>query len=242
MVLGKLKEAKGDFIMKTIWKGTISFGLVNIPVHLYSTSSEPFGFRLLHKVCHTPIQYKRWCPNCQIEVAWQDVVKGVAGEDKVYTVVPSETLEELKPEKSDVIEILEFVPEEALAPLYLECHYYVLPAKETDKAFFLFCAALQESDLIAIGRFVLLTNEHICAISPYKKGLLLSTLNYAYEIKEFKKIEELQPPTRITQKELKIAKQLIDQLTHKRFDMSKYKSPFAESLKKHMQELGDKEE
>ncbi|MES1224323.1 MAG: Ku protein, partial [Bacteroidota bacterium] len=114
--------------MKAIWKGSISFGLVSIPVHLYSAiSSQSLGFKLLHGKCHTAINYLRWCPKCKIDVKWEDIVKGMPVKDGGYIVLTKEKLEELKPEKSDLIEIAEFVALDQLSPIFQDDHYYLLP-------------------------------------------------------------------------------------------------------------------
>lgn len=223
--------------MKSIWKGSISFGLVNIPVTLYSAiSSQTLGFKLLHDACHTPIKYQRWCSHCDVEVPWENIVKGMPLENGTFFIITKEKLEELKPAKSDRLEIKEFIPSTELSFIYIDNHYYLLPTKETDKAFFLFFETLKTVDLIAIGVFVLREKEHLCAINPYKKGLLLSTLNYSYEIKELKKLDELSSPEKITASELNLAKQLVKQLTKKKFDISKYKDTFAQKLKARIKE------
>ena len=123
--------------MKSIWKGSISFGLVTIPVRLYSAVKEhAIGFTLLHNKCHTPITYKRWCEHCKKEVPWADVVKGLKQEDGSYAILTQEKLKELKPKTTDSVSIVEFVSANQIETIYLEHHYYLGPEKAGEKSFY----------------------------------------------------------------------------------------------------------
>ncbi len=221
----------------SVWKGSISFGLVNINVELYSAiKPHSIGFKLLHAKCHTPIKYLRWCPKCQKEVAWQDVVKGLEMENGKYFIITKENLEKLKPQKTDYIRISEFINNSDLLPIYLDQHYYLAPAKVTDRAFFLLKATIEKMDKIAIGQFVMRDKQYVCAIQSFKNTLLLSTLNYEYEIKHVNKVEDLKVP-KIEAEELKLAEQLVNKLTSKKFDMSKYKDEFMVQLQKRIKQM-----
>lgn len=224
--------------MKAVWSGTISFGLVNIPVQLFSAIQEhTFGFRLLHKKCHTPLTYHRYCPHCKKDVTWDETVKGLEQDDGTYLILTKEEIENLKPKKSDTIEIKEFVDHTQIHMLYINSHYYMAPIKKAEKAFFLFCEALKQSGKVAVGQFVMREKEYVVAINPYENILLLNTLNYDYEIRDIKDIALPAKTPKIEKKELKLAEQLIKQLTHKTFDLSKYKNTFAQSLKKAIKDL-----
>jgi DNA end-binding protein Ku len=223
--------------MKAIWSGTISFGLVNIPVQLFSAVQEHvFGFRLLHKKCHTPLTYHRYCPHCKKDVTWDETVKGLEQDDGSYLILTKEEINELKPEKSDTIEIKEFVDRTQIQLIYIDSHYYMAPTKKAEKAFFLFCEALKQSGKVAVGQFVMREKEYVVAINPYKNTLLLNTLNYDYEIRAIKEVPLPAKKPKVDKKELKLAEQLIKQLTRKTFDLSKYKDTFAQSLKKAIKE------
>lgn len=225
---------QGDVGMKAIWTGAISFGLVNIPVRLYSAVQEhAIKFTLLCKKCNSPIAYERWCRNCNKEVAWHDIVKGLKLADGSYFVLTQEKIHELKPIKSETIDIKEFVESSEIKVIYLEHHYYLAPSKEGEKGFFLFKQALQEMNRVAIGTFVMRDKEYVCALTPYDKTILLTTLNYGFEIRSIDEIAELQKPMpKLDKEELQLAEQLIDQLTHKKFDLNKYKDTFAIELSK----------
>lgn len=219
--------------MKTIWNGSISFGLVTIPVKLYSAiQAHTFGFRLLHKKCNTPLEFHRWCTRCKKEIAWKDAVKALAEENGSYSVFSQETLETFKPEKSDLISIESFVDSSLIEPIYYEHHFYLAPDAKGIKSFFVLQKALAATHKVAIGKFSMHEKEYVCAIHAYESVLLLSTLHYAYEIRSLKEAIGSIKKTSITKRELDLAHKLINQLTIKTFNIKKYKDEFAEKLKK----------
>lgn len=216
-----------------VWKGTINFGLVSIPIELYSAiQPHAIGFKMLHKKCNTPISNKRWCAHCDSEIAWEEIVKGLKLPDGSYFVITKENLEKLKPEKTDTIDVMEFVDTKEIPTVYFDQHYYVIPQKSTDKAFFLLTRALKERKQSAIGQFVLRDKEHMCFIQPYKTALLMTTLNYDYEVKELDLLDQLKVPSKPDKEELKLAELLIDKLYKQTFDMSQFKDTFASRLAK----------
>lgn len=224
--------------MKTIWKGSISFGLVNIPIQLYSaTKSQSISFKLLHEECLTPVKNKRWCSTCDKEVRWDETVKGYELPDGTYFVIEQEELNQLKSSTTDTIDIFEFIDRDKIDSIYLDNHYYVMPNKKTDKAFFLFIAALKKLKKVAIGKFVMRDKEYIAMIEPYKNGILLNTLNYQYEIRDFKALEDLKAPKEISKPELDLAMELIKRLSKDKLDISKYKDNFAIKLKERIEKV-----
>lgn len=218
--------------MKSIWKGSLSFGLVSIPVRLYSAIKEhALSFKMLHEKCHTPIVYERWCPHCKKEVAWNNIVKGYKLEDGSYVVLTQEKLNELRPQTTDTIAIIEFVATSAIEPIYLEHHFYLGPEKAGEKSFNLFKKALQDSGKVAIGTFVMRDKEYACMINPYGNAMLLSTLNYSYEIRDVNEVPNTGSSKKLSSAEIMLAKQLIDKLTVKKFNLAQFKDTFAEQLK-----------
>ena len=142
--------------MKSIWSGAISFGMVNIPVKLYSAvQRRPVTFRLLHEKDHSPIEYRRWCAKDDKEVPWEEVVKGVEVEEGSFYIFTKEELENFRPRKSSAIEISEFIASDRLDRIYIDQHYFVGPNKVGEKAFFLFKEALAKTGRMAIGGFVM---------------------------------------------------------------------------------------
>ena len=222
---------KKRVMMKSIWSGSLFFGLLNIPVNVYSAIAEhKFGFRVLCATCHTPLKNVRWCEHCKKAVAWDDTVKGFKKDKNSFFIMTHEEINELKPEKMDRIEIKEFVHKDEIEILYVESHYYLMPEKKDDKAFYLFAQALEKSNKVAIAQFVMREKEYVAAISFYNDMLLLNTLHYNYEIREIK--PEISKKLKTSKEELDLALLLINKLTHKKFDLSKYKDTFVEKLKK----------
>jgi DNA end-binding protein Ku len=219
--------------MKPIWKGSLTFGLVTFPIKVYSAiQSTTLGFRLLHAKCHTPLEYQRYCPHCKKVIEWKDVVRGAELPDGTFFIITEEKLEALKPAKSDSIEIVEFINEEQIAPIYFDEHYYVAPGKVTNKAYFLFTESLQKLHVVGIAKFVLREKEYVCAIAPYENGILLSTLHYQYEIRPIENIETLSVTVvpKVTKEERKLAEELIGKMSKKTFDMKPFKDTFVEQI------------
>lgn len=224
---------KGGKNMKAIWSGSISFGLVSIPVDLYAATQEHvLGFKVLCQTCQNPVSYRRWCDHCKKEVAWDHVVKGLEIKKGKFLVLTPETVKKLRPEKTSTITIVEFVNVADIAPIYFEHHYYIAPDKQAQKAYALLSQALKVMGKAAIGQFVMRDKQYVCSLQNYDRGILLSTLHYAYEIRSMDRLGQLafkQP--KINAAELKLAKQLINTLTKKKFDISEFKDTFAQELK-----------
>jgi DNA end-binding protein Ku len=217
--------------MKSIWKGAISFGLVNIPVRLYSaTERETVAFHMLSKKDHSRIRFLRVSEANGKEVPYEDIVKGYELEDGGYVVVSDEELAEASPEKSSTIEIQEFVDESEISSLYFDKPYYLEPDKSAGKAYALLRDALSKSRKVGISQFVLRNREHLCALKAMDEVLVLNALRFASEIRE---TAELSVPKseKITQSEINLALKLIEGLTA-RFDPKKYKDTYAEEVKK----------
>ena len=217
--------------MKSIWNGSITFGLVNIPIKLYSAvESKAFSFKMLDKENHSPIKYKRVSEKTGKEVAWADIVKGVEISKGKFFVPTKEQLDAIKPEKSDSIDIVEFVDQDQIDPVYFNSHYYIGPAKEKEKSYFLFKEILQTTARTALGRFVMREKEYVCMIKGYKEGMLLSTLNYAYEIRDVKNVDNLSSAPKIGDPEIKLGEELINKLYKTKFNIGDFKDTFAEEM------------
>lgn len=216
--------------MKIIWKGAITFGLVNIPIKLYSAiQRHALGFTLVHTACSTPLQYHRWCPKCQKDVVWNDTSKGLKTSHG-YMLLTQEMIKKLRPTTTEFLTIIEFVDKDAVDIIYFDNHYYVAPLKTGNTAYTLFLKALEKLNKIAIGRFIMHDKEYTCALRPYHNGLLLTTLHYAYEIRPIEE-SEFSTTEKINPQELKLAQQLIDKLSVKKFDISQFKDTFVQRIK-----------
>lgn len=226
--------------MKSVWKGSIAFGLVNIPIQLF-TAHEPeaLGFNLLHDKCLTPLKYRRWCSKCKKEVTWEHTVKGIKKANGSYLTFTQDDLHALRPEKTEEINIVEFVDANQVPLIYLNHHYYVAPNKKDDTAYALFIKALEKLNKVAIGRFVMRDKEYTCAIQSYGEYLLLTTLYYQYEIRG---IEDLAftKKVKLSAKDIKLAEQIIKKLSVKKFDMSQFKNTFAQEIRKMLKTKGHK--
>lgn len=217
--------------MRAIWTGAIGFGLVNIPVKLYSaTQQSTLDLDMLDKKDHSNIKFQRVNESTGKVVKWEDIVKGYKYNDE-YIVLSDTDFEKASPEKSQVIDIGEFVKQEEIDSSYYETPYYIEPAKGGEKAYALLREALKESGKVALGSFVMRTKENFCMLKADGDTIVLMRLRFPEEIRS---TEELNVPnkTAIKPAELKMALSLINQLTPKKFNISKYKDTYSESLMK----------
>jgi DNA end-binding protein Ku len=217
--------------MRSIWSGAISFGLVNIPVKLNSAveASEGLDFDMLSKKDMAPIRYARIDTKTGKEVPWKDIVKGFQYAKGKYVVVEEEDFAKASPEKSKTIDIIQFVKEEEIDPIYYEKPYYLIPDKGADKSYSLLIKALEETKTVGLAEFMLRNRMHICALKSYNGILLLNQMRYQEEIREIPEVEK--KSTRISPKEIQLATKLIHQLTEE-FDPSAFKDTYANELKK----------
>lgn len=219
--------------MKAIWSGSISFGLVSIPIKLYSairSESSQLSFTMLCPTCKNPIHYKRFCEHCKKEIPYSEILKGLKLENGKYFIVTPQKLKEFKPERTDSIDILNFVELDLVPIIYYDAHYYLAPEKKGEKPYALFLEALKKSGKAAIGKFVMKDKEYLCSINPYQDILLLTTLNYQYEIRDIDEIESQIKHSTITKAELDLALQLISRATKNKFDISGMRDEFSIKL------------
>jgi DNA end-binding protein Ku len=220
---------------RSIWSGAISFGLVNVPIKLYSAvSKKTVRFHQLHGETGTRIQQRRVDPSTGEEVPYEDIVKGYEiGKDRYVVITPDE-LESLDPEKTRTIEIEDFVEEAEIDPLYYDHPYYLAPATGAEKAYRLLLEAMKESGRVAIARVVIRNKEQLVAIRPSGDALTMSTMNFADEVVPASAIEEIGASedgekAKATKRELDMAQQLIDSLTSD-FDPDKYHDTYRERV------------
>ncbi len=217
--------------MKAIWNGAIGFGLVNIPVKIYSaTETSKLDLDMLDKSDFSNIKFKRVNENTGKEVKWENIVKGYLMEDK-YIILEDEDYEAASPEKSKILSIDQFVKEVEVDSVYFENPYYLEPQKNGENAYRLLIKALQETKMVGIGTFVLRESEAIGMIRPYNEEILvLNRLRFDQEIRDYK---DLKIPAKKAPKpaELKMAISLIEQLSQE-FDPTMYKDTYSESLMK----------
>src|SRR5215211_7612010 len=218
---------------RAIWTGSISFGLLNVPVRLYSAvSRKSVSFRELRASDSSRIRHKRVAEADGEEVPYEEIVKGYEIAPEQYVVLTREELEELDPQKTKAIEIQDFVDLDQIDPIYFDHPYYLGPDKGAEKAYALLVKAMADSRKVAVARFVLRNREHLAAIRPMDKVLTMATMRFADEVVSPDELgEDVVPENgrKLDKREVEMAKQLIDSLTSD-FDPSKYRDEYREEL------------
>lgn len=217
---------------RAIWTGSISFGLVNIPIRLYpATEDHEISFRTLHDKCNTPLEYKRYCPVCKTEVSWENVDKGFQVTKGKFVVLKKADFERIKLKTTKTIDILQFVNAARIDPIFYNKHYFIAPEKGAEQAYSLFKEALELSGMMALGKVVMRNREHLVALRWYGKGLLMSILYYKDEVKSPEDFEEIKQLVAVrSDAQLKLARLLIDQLAKEDFEISDFKDEYRKAL------------
>lgn len=216
---------------RSIWKGSLSFGLVNIPIHMYTASqAKELSFVLLHKKDLSEIRYARICKNEEKEVPWNDIVKGYELEKGNFVVMKDEDFEKANLKKTKTIEIINFIDEDDIDTIYYVKPYYLEPDKNAEGAYSLLREALRKSKKVGLAKFVLRNREHLAVVKVHDNAIILNELRYENELIEAKDLS-LPPVTKPNAKQLEVAIQLINQLTAP-FEPQIYKDTFVEEMKK----------
>lgn len=217
--------------MHTVWKGSISFGLVNIPVRMFTaTQHREIRFRQLHKVCNTPIRYTKTCPTCEREVANEEIVSGFEYEKDHFVLVTDEEREAITPETRKAIEILEFVQLDEIDPIYFEKSYYLSPQETGEKAYSLLREAMRRTGKIAIAQVTLRNRQSLAVIRIWGPCILMETIFYPDEVRAVSQVPALPgEEVNLAENELAMAEQLIDSMTTS-FNPAKYQDRYREDL------------
>jgi DNA end-binding protein Ku len=219
--------------MKTIWSGAIGFGLVNIPVKLFSATHESrLDLDMLDKKDHSNIKFHRVNEKTGKEVAWANIVKGYKIEDE-YVILEDKDFEKANAKKTKTIEILQFVHEDEIDSVYFETPYYIQPDKTGVRAYSLLREALRKSKKVAVANYVLRNKEALAILKPMGNAIVLIKIRFQEEILDANELD-LPAKNTIKEGEMKMALSLIDQLTEK-FDISKYKDTYTSELLKLIQ-------
>jgi DNA end-binding protein Ku len=198
---------------RSIWNGAITFGLITIPVGLYTaTEDKDVSFHLLSGKDESRIQYKRVSAKTGREVDWDDIVKGYEYEKGKYVVFTPEELEEIAPESARSIDVVQFVDAAEVDPIYFEKSYFVVPTDVAVKAYGLFARALEESGRVAVAKVAIREKERLCILRVRDGSVVLETMKWPDEIRQAE-FDQLDKKPRLSAQELKMAQQLIDQLT-----------------------------
>jgi DNA end-binding protein Ku len=195
---------------RPLWKGAVSFGLVQVPVNLYSAvKSEDISFDMLDKRNFAPVGYKKVNKKTGKEVTKEDIVKGYEYEKGEYVVITDEDFKQANPKATQTVEILSFVKAESIAPFYFDTPYYLEPGKRGEKGYVLLREVLKDTGRVAVGHVVIRTKEHLAAVMPVGDMLVLNTLRWHNEVRSSEELE-IPKSAGITDKERHMAKQLVE--------------------------------
>jgi len=216
---------------RPIWNGSISFGLVNVPIKMYNTiKRKGISFNQLRKSDGCRIRLKKTCANDGAEVPNEQIVKGYEVSPDSYVVISQEDLDALNPKASKTIEIEDFVLSNQINPIYYEQSYYLVPDKGAAKAYTLLLAAMKEANRIAIAKLVIRNKQHLTAIRPDERVLTLSIMHFADEIISKNDIDDIPAPdVQPEKREMAIAMQLIESLSSD-FDPNKYHNEYYDKV------------
>jgi DNA end-binding protein Ku len=216
--------------MRTLWKGAVSFGLVNVPIKLYpATERKEIRFHYLHEKCRTPIKYERHCPTCGVEVPAEEIVRGYEYQKGQYVVLKDEDLETIPDETSKTVDIQDFVDLTEIDPVYFDKSYYMEPSPGGEKAYALLKRAMLETGKIAVAKVKLRTKESLTVLRVYQNVLVMETIFYPDEIRPTAGLTGVRSEPALHENEVKMANNLITNLSA-RFDPSKYTNTYRESL------------
>jgi DNA end-binding protein Ku len=224
-------------VARPIWNGTISFGLLNVPVQLFSGErTVDLHFRMLDSRDRKPIRYERVNAETGEEVAWKDIVKAFEYKKGNYVVIPEKELRAAAPEATETIAIETFVEREAISPTYFEKPYVLVPAKKMEKGYVLLRETLRKADRIGVGKVVIRTRQYLCALMPQADALLLVLMRFPQELIS---LDEFSLPAgkpaqyRITPRELEMAEQLVESMTGP-WRPASFRDDFREKLHKYV--------
>jgi DNA end-binding protein Ku len=220
---------------RAIWKGSISFGLVNIPIALYpATRREELKFRLLRKGDLSPVNYKRVAEKDGKEVPWDQIVKGYEYEKGKYVVLKDEDFERVDLEATQTVDIQDFVDQEEIDPMFFYKPYYLEPQKGGDKAYALLRDALKDSNKVGIAKVVIKTRQYLAGVKPEDGALVLELMHFADELADPGKLH-VPKKAEVGKREMNMAKSLIDSMSSK-WNPEKYRDDYREALMKVIEE------
>ncbi|MBH5319492.1 Ku protein [Paenibacillus sp. GSMTC-2017] len=217
--------------MHTVWKGAISFGLVHVPVKMFTAvEDKDISFRSLHKDCGMPINYAKTCRHCDKEISPDEIVKGFEYEKDKFVIVNNDELEEIKDESAKTIKILDFVDLQEIDPLYFQKAYYLSPDMAGAGAYSLLLEAIKQTGKIGIAKVSIRSKSSLAAIRVVENCICLETMHFPDEIRSLTQVPNLPSETvLVNEKELLMAKALVEQLSEQ-FDPTKYTDDYRIAL------------
>jgi len=221
--------------LRPLRNAMISFGLVSIPVRFYTaTKSEDIHFNLLHASCGTRVNRKWWCPYHEKIVDSEELIRGYAVTKNKYVTFSDEEMEVLETDDNRALDITEFVDMKEIDPVFYEKAYFLGPAPGGGKTYKLLATAMKKENRVAVARWVAAGKEHLVVIRPFEKGLILHTMFYADEVRDFASIDL--EDTQVRDKEVQLAEMLINELTEDKFNPMAFKDEYRERLLERIRE------
>ncbi len=221
---------KDGEIMRALWKGAITFGLIYVPVKMYAaTDKKDVKFNYLHARCNTPLRYVRYCPQCAGEVKTEEIVRGYEYEKGHYITVTEDELAGLSGEKNRSVAIMDFVESQKIDPVYYDRSYYLGPGEGGKKVYELLRQAMLETSRVAVALITIRNRESLAVIRPTDRALILETMFYADEVRAVEQVEEIGGHANLHENEIKMAVNLIDNLSID-FEPGKYTSTYREKV------------
>src|SRR5438034_7364304 len=220
----------GVMALRPLRNAMISFGLVSIPVRFYTaTKSEDIHFNLLHATCGSRVNRKWWCPHHEKIVDSDELIRGYAVTKNKYVTFSDEEMEVLETDDNRALDITEFVDLAEIDPVFYEKAYFLGPAPGGGKTYKLLSSAMSKENKVAVARWVAAGKEHLVVIRPFDKGLILHTMYYADEVRDFGAID-LEDSAPVREKEVQLAEMLINELTEDKFNPMAFKDEYRERL------------
>ena len=216
--------------MRTLWKGAVSFGLVNIPIKMYvATEHKDIKFNFLHKECMNPIQYRKFCPHCDREIASEEIVRGYEYQKGSYVVINEEDLERIPLENTKTIDILDFVDLTQVDPIYFDKTYYLEPSQGGEKAYSLLIEAMSQTGKVAIAKVMIRSKQSLAALRIKDQVLIMETIFWPDEIRSPSALNLGVDRSKLHDNEIKMAVSLIENLSTS-FEPAKYQNEYRQAL------------
>lgn len=216
--------------MRSIWKGSISFGLVNIPVRLYTArETKDVRFNSLHRACGTQIRYRKYCPTCDIDVEQEDIIRGYPYEKGYFVTIDDEELEDLPVKTAHQVEIVDFVNLPEIDPIYYQKSYYLEPDSGAEKPYALLRLAMLDTNKVAVAKVAIRHKETLACVRVYGRALVMETMFYPDEIRSTERLAGIDRDADVSERELEMAVKLVDNLSEP-FEPEKYRDTYREAL------------
>ena len=215
----------------SVWKGALSFGLLTIPIRLFTAArSERINLHQIHKECKTRVKQPLYCPTCERIVDRSEVVRGYEHDDSQYVLLEDDELKKITPRSGRTMEIIAFVKESQIDPIYFDASYFALPEKDSEKPYALLLKALEDKQRVALATVTMYQREYTVFIRPRDHGLTIHTMYFQNEIRRVEGYGKIDADIKLKPQEVKLAEQLVDTLSED-FKPENFHDSFQENLK-----------